>query len=237
MRDEERLRQDALEHIGGELARRAPTVLAMRAQVDMEAARRASGDTQVDAAVRFLFQLAEPGNAPVDEALNMLFGQVPGQIGQLCRQVALDRLGLGTTRPVSGGSRSSPRVDAPAGPALRAVTPPPRPEVPPAPTGRAVPPPPVEAPTFRGTLSRDDDRFPKRLMTIDQIEVRLRDTDHDPVDADIEVNVGKASTDHDDLRVGARVRGRGMSRRSYYIIILDINPDTETIRFMIEPAD
>lgn len=87
---------------------------------------------------------------------------------------------------------------------------------------------------FRGILSRDDDRYPKKMHTIDGIEIKLEDADEDPLDADLTIRVGRYVLEREDVRVGTPIYGRGASGRSYVIIIEGINPDSETIRFLVE---
>lgn len=108
------------------------------------------------------------------------------------------------------------------------------------------PPPPVQAPpeepeqwaqipaAFRGILSRDDDRYPKSMETLDEIVVKLEDTDHDPLNADITIRVGKYVLKRKHVRVRMPVYGRGASGRSYRIYLEGINPDSETVRFVVE---
>jgi hypothetical protein len=102
---------------------------------------------------------------------------------------------------------------------------------PPAPA--AVPAPPLPA-GFRGVISRDDKHYPKELMTLDGIVVKVKDTSDRPPRADVEIRVEKTQKRYDNLRVGMRINGRGISRAPYRVVILAINPDTETVAFSIE---
>ncbi len=91
--------------------------------------------------------------------------------------------------------------------------------------------------TFQGVISRDDDRFPKELATVDGIVVKLLDTDKDPLDADIEIRVGTRSKKYDDRPEGSRIGGYGESGSPYVVVILKIEDETETVHFAVERAD
>lgn len=147
-------------------------------------------------------------------------------------------------RPVVPPSTSKPAIAPPAkAPAPRvapATQPVPQPQ--PAPTV----PPPAEATTaeprpgdqpvrvFQGIVSRDDDRYPKELATVDGIVVKVLDTDGKPLDADIEIRVGKRKKEYSDKPVGTRIGGYGESGRAYVVVILRIEDDTETVHFAVE---
>lgn len=90
--------------------------------------------------------------------------------------------------------------------------------------------------SFRGTLSRDDDRYPKKMETIDGIVVKLEDTDADPLNADVTIRVGRYELTRKHIRIGVPVYGRGVSGRSYRLVIEGIAPRSETIRFLVEPV-
>jgi hypothetical protein len=90
---------------------------------------------------------------------------------------------------------------------------------------------------FEGLISRDDDRYPKELMTVDDIVVKLKDTDGKPLDADLEIRVGKNAKEYDDKPTGARIGGFGRSGRRYVIVVLEIIDKTETVRFAVETLD
>jgi hypothetical protein len=90
---------------------------------------------------------------------------------------------------------------------------------------------------FQGVISRDDDRFTKELPTVDGIVVKVLDTDEDPLDADIEIRVGKRSKKYDDKPEGSRIGGYGESGRAYVVVILKIEDKTETVHFAVERAD
>lgn len=90
---------------------------------------------------------------------------------------------------------------------------------------------------FQGIVSRDDDRYPKEVLTVDGIVVKVRDTDKDPLDADLEIRVGKARKEYNDKRVGARIGGYGESGRPYVIVITRIDDETETVHFSVETVE
>ena len=87
---------------------------------------------------------------------------------------------------------------------------------------------------FRGVVSRDDKRYPTELTTLDGIVIKLKDTHDNPPRADLEIRVEKTHKRYDKLRVGMRINGRGVSRSPYRVIVLAINPDTETVAFSLE---
>ncbi len=144
--------------------------------------------------------------------------------------------------------RSSPKPQKPASrPAQAALTKLPTPApAPPAADGSvqaasASPAAPAPAPplppdhTFTGMVSRDSKRFPPEREAIDGIVVKLKNTSKNPLRADLEVRVGKLKKKYDDLRIGARIRGRGQSRQQYDLVILSINDATETVGFALDP--
>lgn len=140
-------------------------------------------------------------------------------------------------------------VEADQSPALPARTTP-EPEFSPAPQESAeqqpeeeeqpAPPPPAEptqpatSAVYRGVVSRDDDRFSKKLETIDGIFVEVKDTDDDPLDADLEITVGEREKEYRNLRPGAQITGQGISGRSYVLTVVRIIDDEETVHFTIE---
>jgi hypothetical protein len=83
-------------------------------------------------------------------------------------------------------------------------------------------------------LSRDDDRYPKKMETLDGIVVKLDDTDAKPLEADLTIRVGKYELQRRHVRIGMPIYGRGASGRSYRIVIEGIAPRSETIRFLVE---
>ena len=72
------------------------------------------------------------------------------------------------------------------------------------------------------------------METIDGIVVRLDDTDHEPLNADVTISVGRYKLSRKHIRVGMPVYGRGASGRSYRLMIESILPKSETIHFRIE---
>ncbi len=90
---------------------------------------------------------------------------------------------------------------------------------------------------FKGIVSRDDDRYPKELKTIDGIIVKVRDTDEDPLDADMEIRVGDSEKEYDDLRTGVQIEGRGLSGHRYQLTIKRIYDEEETVYFILERVD
>ena len=83
-------------------------------------------------------------------------------------------------------------------------------------------------------VSRDDKRYKKEILTIDGINVKLKDTGSSPLDADVEVTVGKSSTRKNDLPVGTRMLIRGASGRRYDLMIKAIDHKTETMWFTMQ---
>ena len=74
------------------------------------------------------------------------------------------------------------------------------------------------------------------METIDGIVVKVKDTDANPLDADIEIRVGDDEVECEDLCVGTRVSAPGLSGRSYYIEITGIDDETETVHFAVHPG-
>ena len=92
-------------------------------------------------------------------------------------------------------------------------------------------------PLFTGTLSRENRRFKKSLIAMDGILVKLRYTDHDPADADLEIVAGKFKVKPDDLRARRTVKIRGASGRQYILTVVWVNADEETVCFGIDRVD
>lgn len=151
-------------------------------------------------------------------------------------------------RPPASAPASRPVPAAPP----RASAPPPRRAIPgrieaaparapqPAPQPPAVgaparAPEPAGVPMFKGTISRDDRRYPKELPTIDGLIVKLKDTDGDPLDCDLEIRAGGSTARLDDLKARQPVGLRGISGRTYTLVVTQIVDDTETVHFSIEP--
>ena len=87
---------------------------------------------------------------------------------------------------------------------------------------------------FDGYLSRDDRRYTEKQTIADGITVEVRDTDHDPLDADLRIAVGTYSGKFNDLRVGTRLRIRGASGQEYRLTILGIDDHNETVHLSLE---
>jgi hypothetical protein len=106
------------------------------------------------------------------------------------------------------------------------------------PAGQAVrPATPATRPMFIGTISRNDKQYKKQIAAPDGIGVKVRDTDGKPLDADLEIVVGRFRLEPDDLPVGGVVRVKGASGRNYKLTILAIQDAKETVRFALERVD
>ncbi len=86
---------------------------------------------------------------------------------------------------------------------------------------------------FEAVVSRDDHIAPKSLLTIDGIVLKIKDTDWDPLDVDIELSILGNSLDFDDIPLGSTVEVYGQSGQLYRVHILAIDDDSETLRFAI----
>ena len=87
---------------------------------------------------------------------------------------------------------------------------------------------------FDGYLSNDDKRFPKKQTITDGITVEVKDTDHNPLDADLRIAVSTYSGKFKGLLVGARLRIRGASGQEYRLTLLGIDDRTETVHLLLE---
>ncbi len=131
---------------------------------------------------------------------------------------------------------------APAGPAADQPPIPVRPSSPPvAQSGRIVSAPRHRDPALqpqaflhRAVISRKDGRYRDTATTVDGVTVRLRDTDHDPLDADIEIRIGTTRIRRDDVRIGQGVTFRVAEGRTYRLVVLSILDDRETMSFGIQ---
>lgn len=155
--------------------------------------------------------------------------------GQTCEQLSpLPRADQRQDRPPTSAAHttSDPRR-RPGTPDPAAMKPAPAPPVP-------LPPPSDRAAdmnlgrVYQGVVSRDDKRHQKEVMTIDGINIKLKDTGSRPVDADVEVTVGRTSTRKNDLPVGTRMLIRGASGRRYDLTIKAIDPKSETMWFTMQ---
>jgi hypothetical protein len=221
------LKATAVSELESQFPNEARILLASRATAFFDSAGKKAGDEAVEAYVRYLFDcVADPDPQSVDLAVERLYSP-PLEKDQQARvkEIVIERLGLRLEedRPGATAQTTPPGAPAPVEPG-----PPSAPE--------PAEPPQVERPArvFRGVVSRDDDRYPKELMTIDGIVVKVKDTDEDPLDADMEIRVGDNERRYEDQKVGARIRGRGLSGRSYVVLILKIHDDTETVYFSVE---
>lgn len=88
-----------------------------------------------------------------------------------------------------------------------------------------------------GIISRGDRRFKKSIAVMDGLVVRLRDTDSDPLDADLEIVAGKFKVSPNDVPVGGVVKIQGISQRKYKLTILWIDHDRDTVKFAIDRDD
>ena len=84
-------------------------------------------------------------------------------------------------------------------------------------------------------LSVNDWRFPRRTHTVDDLHVRLKDTDHDP-DADLDVYMGtKRVHKARDVEPGQGIHVVGRSGKSYEIVVITVVDRTESVRIGIRP--
>lgn len=194
-----------------------------RSFVYLDDAKSKAGDEAIEDCVRFLFDCsAKPTPQALDAAVTGIFSpDITGDRLARAKQIVTERLDLDRPRP----PKPPEPIASPAKPPARTVSPPPPPRAHDKKKGSRV---------FQGIVSRDDDRYPKELRSVDAIVVKVKDTDGSPLDADIEIRVGSHRKKYDDLTVGQRVRGRGISGRSYELVILAIEDDQQTVHFAIE---
>ena len=84
-------------------------------------------------------------------------------------------------------------------------------------------------------LSVNDWRFPRRTHTVDDLHVRLKDTDHDP-DADLDIYMGtKRVHKARDVEPGQAIHVVGRSGKSYEIVVITVVDRTESARIGIRP--
>lgn len=119
-------------------------------------------------------------------------------------------------------SESAP-VPSPAAPTVRKA-PAPRDQIPEKRTR-------LEAPRriARVVLSRNDKRYRKKELITDGIEIKVKDTDARPLDADLEIRVGRRKFKHKDQRVGAQIPVTGVSGKRYTVMIIAIVDRHETV--------
>jgi hypothetical protein len=86
------------------------------------------------------------------------------------------------------------------------------------------------------TASREDGRYRKTVLFGDDIRVRVLDTDSNP-DADVAVYLGRRQVRKiKNWPVGRSIRVTGRSGRLYEIVVLDIDHETETVKFGFRKA-
>lgn len=90
---------------------------------------------------------------------------------------------------------------------------------------------PVSTAVFQGVVSRDSNVAGKEMATIDGIVVKVEDTDRTPLDADMQIHVGSARWEYEDLPVGTVIQVAGLSGRGYRIQLTAIEDHTETVWF------
>jgi hypothetical protein len=214
------------------LARQA---LVRRSLAYLEAARKAQGDERMTYYVRFLFDCSvDPGAEAIAEAIDAVFNErTVGGDWEACRKVVSERLRLrfaaaAAAQPDVGTPKTV--AATPAAPANASAQTAPAPALPSLTPRYRVEPEQI----FDGYVSRDDKRYPRERAVVDGITVKVRDTDADPLDADLEVTVGKYRGSFDDLRVGMRLRVRGASGQEYRLTIVGIEDRYETVRFSLE---
>lgn len=86
---------------------------------------------------------------------------------------------------------------------------------------------------FDAFVSRDDHIAPKKILTVDGIMLKIKDTDAYPLDVDIELGILDHEYNFEDLPIGSRVDIYGQSGQLYHVDIIAIDDDTETLRFTI----
>jgi len=90
---------------------------------------------------------------------------------------------------------------------------------------------------YLGIISRGDRRFKKSLTIMDGVTIKLRDTDKDPLDADLEIVAGKFNISPNDIPAGGAVKIQGLSKRQYKLTVMWIDHDNDTIKFAIDAMD
>jgi hypothetical protein len=88
-----------------------------------------------------------------------------------------------------------------------------------------------------GIISRGDHRFNKVMTIMDGLSVKLRDTDDDPLDADLEIVAGKFKISANNVPAGNAVKIRGVSQRQYKLTILWIDHERDTVKFAVDRAE
>jgi len=79
-------------------------------------------------------------------------------------------------------------------------------------------------------VSRDDHRYPKIATLQDGLAIKVKDTDGKPLDADMELYLGKKCiAKFKDLPEDTIIAAIGRSTRRYHIVLMDIYDPTETV--------
>jgi len=82
-------------------------------------------------------------------------------------------------------------------------------------------------------LSVEDKRFPRKTHTVDDIYVRIKDTDSDP-DADLDIFLGTRRVKKvRDIEIGESIHLRGRSGMWYELVVITIVDRTESVRIGI----
>jgi len=258
----EPLTAQAIAAIRPAIRAKAAEMFRRRAEVYRQTAQ--AGEATTENHVRYLFDLVGmPDGQTLDTVLTAVFSpRMSGDTLAACKRMGAERLAQAKGTAAKAAARpggiagpvllpqprspdlvpASTTVSTDSRPSAVAT----RPSIEPPPPSRLPSTEPAPAPlattrpaggpvrVFEGIISRDDDRHPKELMTVDDIVVKLKDTDNEPLDADIEIRVGKNAKEYKDKAVGARIGGFGQSGRRYVIVIVEIIDDTETVRFAVE---
>jgi hypothetical protein len=90
---------------------------------------------------------------------------------------------------------------------------------------------------LKTTLSRNDDRYPERIDTIDGIAVRLRKvTDDEQAEMDIYIGDNRYKR-RQLLRAGEMLKVPGRTGQSYVLEVLLVRPTRQIVRFGLRHAD
>ena len=86
------------------------------------------------------------------------------------------------------------------------------------------------------TLSLKDKNYPRSIVVVDDIEVRLKDTEAD-LEADFDLYAGRTKIKKiRDLKIGRSQAYTGATGRLYRLTLLGIHHKSETVRIGIKPA-
>lgn len=86
---------------------------------------------------------------------------------------------------------------------------------------------------FQGVVSRDSKVAGKEMLTVDGIVIKVEDTDGHPLDADMQIRVGGARWEYEDLPIGTVIQVVGLSGRHHQIQLTTIEDRTETVGFTV----